>query len=454
MNNTEKEKYWSLQKFGLLDLLHHTEKNGYLEWLTALSGYLKNTFEDTQIYIWKKHHRKNHFEFQEITENQLSNYAFNQVSLEQILSLMDTSQFAFLLDIEKLAFLNLSKTWLPDLSSKPCYMIPLGTNDSIHFLIFWSISMDDENKQAEFIENCEEIIFRSFENVAKIEQANLAVRILEEKVINLEYAQASIYENANKFMNDHKKLTDSIMYAKKIQQAILPKKADLNRIFDEHFVVYLPKDIVSGDFYWFAKTDYTFLAVIDCTGHGVPGAFMSMIANTLLNEIVNEKRIYDPSQILSLLHFGVKSSLKQDESKNDDGMDICLIRLERDEKFNLHLTYAGAKRPLYFVRDKQLFKIRGSRNSIGGWQNKAFVKFRNHQLALQAEDVLYLTTDGFVDTPNKSRKSFGSTLFKELMIQNAQLPLAEQKIAFEKALYNHQKGTSQRDDITVVGIKV
>jgi serine phosphatase RsbU (regulator of sigma subunit) len=293
-----------------------------------------------------------------------------------------------------------------------------------------------------------------FWNILSINALHKQVEDLTSLNNAMESSQQALMENAVKFMRVHKQLTDSIQYAKKMQEAILPSPQTLSAVFEEYFVIYQPKDIVSGDFYWFSQPQYTFIATIDCTGHGVPGAFMSMIGYTLLNEIVNSNRIYDPSQILSLLHWGVKDSLKQNESNNIDGMDVCLCRMERDENFDLHLVFAGAKRPLYYFHQDKLHKIKGSRAGIGGWQREEDIEFENHYLTLDEGDLIYLSTDGFSDISNPERHTFGENRFTQMLTNYCQLPMEEQKQAFLNTLQNYQQNTPQRDDITLVGIKV
>jgi len=160
--------------------------------------------------------------------------------------------------------------------------------------------------------------------------------------------------NANAYQmvqSQHKNIQGSIQYAQTIQHAILPLQSNMDK-FLNHFLIYRPRDIVSGDFYWFAvqeagtEHETIFVAAVDCTGHGVPGAFMSLIGSTLLNETVRVKKIDHPASILEQLDEGVMKALKQDKTHNDDGMDVCLCRIERLDDGNYQILYAGAQRPL------------------------------------------------------------------------------------------------------------
>ncbi len=252
----------------------------------------------------------------------------------------------------------------------------------------------------------------------------------------------------------NKKINSSIQYAQNIQRAILPVKNQIKNLFDS-FIIYRPKDIVSGDFYWFARLkDKAFLAAVDCTGHGVPGAFMSMIGNSSLNEIVLEKQETEPSKILSLLNERIIESLRQDETENNDGMDVCFISIDLKSK---EIAFSGAKRPLFIYNKKTsiLDEIKGDRISIGGAKNnKKGEAFNNHIIKAETGDILYLSSDGLTDQNNPERKRFGSSKLKEIIVENISEPMEVQKEVIEKELNEFQKDEEQRDDITLIGIKI
>ncbi len=271
----------------------------------------------------------------------------------------------------------------------------------------------------------------------------------------------------------NKHITGSITYARNIQNAIMPSKVEMNHFF-ETFLIYKPKDIVSGDFAWFSKIEksenhkaYCFVAIVDCTGHGVPGAFMSMIGSRLLNEIVNEKRILDPAEVLELLNLGVQTALRQKDTDNNDGMDVCLCRLEnvetpenldknKGEDRKILVTFSGAKRPLFYFKEQdEIETIRGDRKSIGGVRSKrSSINFTNTELLLKKGDLLYLTTDGMIDQNGIDRKRFGSSRFIEVLAQMRHSDLEQQGKALEEALRQYQDKEEQRDDITVMGIRL
>jgi serine phosphatase RsbU (regulator of sigma subunit) len=253
----------------------------------------------------------------------------------------------------------------------------------------------------------------------------------------------------------HHKITHSIRYAHRIQQSILPSPGFLTKMFPEHFVTYFPKDIVSGDFYWATeKGNKKILSVADCTGHGVPGALMSMVGSNTLSELVNEKNFTDPARILNNLHESIRAKLSQEESQNHDGMDLGICVLEPGEGDTTRLVFAGAKQTLYIMKNGELVELEGDRKSIGG-ANAGFTRdFSNREVELQKGDVLYLTTDGFIDQNNPQRIRFNKKCFKKLITEVHSKNILEQKQLFEEALAAHQQNAEQRDDITVIAVRL
>ncbi len=251
-------------------------------------------------------------------------------------------------------------------------------------------------------------------------------------------------------------LVDSLNYARKIQQAILPTHEEISTYLPNHFIVYEPLHTASGDFYWLIKRKgFLFVAVVDCTGHGVPGAFMSMIANTLLNEIILGKKIINPDEILEILDDEVRQALKQAKSGNDDGMDMVICRIEglkKIEENDLRVVFAGAKNNLYYTQSGELKKIKGTRRSIGGIQKQQEKPFVAHTLTLTRGDNLYLCSDGFTDQPNEARKKFGEKRLVELITKLHSEGIKEQNETFQEVLQTFS--TEKRDDITLWGIKL
>ena len=276
-------------------------------------------------------------------------------------------------------------------------------------------------------------------------------------------SKRKINEQKNLLEIQHKNITASIRYAKTIQQAILPDISAIKKYFDV-FVLYQPKDIVSGDFYWFselhAKTSggkSLLLAVVDCTGHGVPGAFMSMIGNRLLNEIVNERRIDNPKEILGILNTEIRSVLRQEQTDNNDGMDVSLCRFNYNNNEEIDLTFAGAKRNMQIIKKerKEVIKLKGERTSIGGsGDNKEQIQFKNQEIRLSKGDQLYLSTDGIIDQNGPDRSRFGTNRLEEILFKYSKYPMEEQEYSIRQEIERFRQNEEQRDDITLMGIKI
>ncbi len=245
-------------------------------------------------------------------------------------------------------------------------------------------------------------------------------------------------------------ITDSIRYAQKIQSAILPDPKMLEKNIKDGDLIFKPKDIVSGDFFWCAEVDdLIFVAVIDCTGHGVPGAFMSMIGNTLLNDIVKVKKIADPGQILNLLDQGIVLELNKEENQDTiDGMDIALCAIDRSAA---KLHFAGAFRPLLHVNNGELFEIKGTKKSIG--DRKRQTGFSTTTIDINSSSVIYLFTDGLVDQNNNEGEKFGIQKLRDCIKKNATLPVTEQKELLTNEIDIFMRDEVQRDDITVAIFK-
>ncbi len=282
-------------------------------------------------------------------------------------------------------------------------------------------------------------------------------------------------DNANAYRvidRQHTHIKGSIKYAKTIQNAILPDKQLLDRYFDT-FILFYPKDVVSGDFYWFRKIekneslpqDLFFIAVADCTGHGVPGAFMSMIGSRLLDEIVTMRKIYSPAEILRELNLGIQKALNQEKTDNNDGMDVCLLCVSMGEGENAdkqyELKFSGAKRPIYYRQHNPrnengnaIVQLKGSISTAGGRRSRRESIFEEHTGILNNGDILYLTSDGYIDQHNVQREKMGTRQLLDMLNEVHPLSMQEQKGILEEKLIDHMKGTEQRDDITILGIKL
>jgi len=248
-------------------------------------------------------------------------------------------------------------------------------------------------------------------------------------------------------------IKDSITYAKRLQDAILPKLDEVTTIFPKNFIFYQPRDIVSGDFYWTSQQNSKKIFVVaDCTGHGVPGAFVSMLGNNLLNQIINEKQVTDTSKILTELNRGVLNAFKSDDIvvSSNDGMDICVISI--DEQNNLQ--YSGAYRPLVIIRKGELIELKADKKSIGGRTEADFI-FTPHETQLQKGDLIYMFSDGFADQfGGENGKKYLIKRLKQLLKNVSNKPVQSQKELIETEFLNWKGNLNQLDDVLLTGIKI
>ncbi|MFP4025225.1 MAG: PP2C family protein-serine/threonine phosphatase [Thiohalospira sp.] len=250
-----------------------------------------------------------------------------------------------------------------------------------------------------------------------------------------------------------KQITDSIHYAKNLQSALLTNKKTIKKILPNHFIFYVPKDIVSGDFYWVKKINQKIvIAAADCTGHGVPGAFMSVLGISLLNEIIRRKEIKKANLALENLRHELKNTLNETDEGYllNNGMDIALCMIDTENKI---LHYSGANTPLYYVRNDKLFEIKATRNPIG--ITPIEIPFQNHEIELKENDIFYLFSDGFIDQfGGDNGKKYRSRRFKHLLLKIHDKPLEEQeKIIAENLKSWVQNKYEQLDDIMILGFK-
>jgi serine phosphatase RsbU (regulator of sigma subunit) len=297
------------------------------------------------------------------------------------------------------------------------------------------------------------------QSLAIQEQSNQIAAQNEELRQNQEEIMAqrdAIAEKNAILAEQNEKIEKSINAAMTIQQAVLPHEDKMKALLGEYFLIFRPRDVVSGDFYWVEQVDNkVIVATVDCTGHGVPGALMSIIGSTMLTKVVKQYQITEPAEILKKLDEEIRSTLQQDKTENQYGMDLSVCVLEKQPDGFTKLTYAGAKRPLYYIEagHDQVFMLKGDRRSIGGFQNEN-VPFTNQELRLKSGSLLYLGSDGFTDQNNAERIKLGEAKFKYLLSQNCNLTMSEQQKHLENFLDMYQRGTMQRDDILLMGIKV
>lgn len=283
----------------------------------------------------------------------------------------------------------------------------------------------------------------------KLRNANQALRVKQ-------MAALEIAKQKEELSIKNKNITDSINYAKRIQEAMMPSEFLFKKLLPQSFILYKPKDIVSGDFYWVAeKNNKIFVAAVDCTGHGVPGAFMSIIGFDLLRNITKDQGIENPAQILNQLNNGVIETFsKHSESQEvKDGMDVSICVIDRIQR---QIEYAGAMNPLYIIRNNKVMEVKGNRFSVGTiGLGQISEKFENHIVPFKEGDMVYLFSDGYADQfGGPLGKKFKFRRFRHLLLTINNLPIQKQKSFLEENIENWRGELEQVDDILVIGMKL
>jgi serine phosphatase RsbU (regulator of sigma subunit) len=251
----------------------------------------------------------------------------------------------------------------------------------------------------------------------------------------------------------NKEITDNVNYAKRIQAAILPDLELVKRSFRDHFILYLPKDIVSGDFYaFFPKGENAIIIAADCTGHGVTGAFLSVVGHSLLTQIINEQQMTDPGMILDRLHESMIQTLNQRTGDSTDGMDISICNVNLRDKT---LSYAGANRPLWIIRDNELLIYKANKFPVGGMQILHDENFSSHAIDLRENDSVYIFSDGYADQfGGEQGKKLMTKKLKELLLSIQHLDMNEQHNYLRSAFENWRGKEEQVDDVLIIGIRI
>ncbi len=404
----------------------------------AIAGIILNTRDISQRKLAEKEQRRRG-QMQSLSEN--SNDVIMRIG-------SSTKKFFYL----NPTFTQYTGVQVQEAINKPIseVQLPNGLQDFFENVLD-EMNQNPVNKEAEFIIDTDEL--QRIMHISSIPEYNeqqtletvlfVAHDITEQKKIELE------------IKDKNKKITESINYAKRIQNAILPDNGVLKNHFKDSFIFYKPKDVVSGDFPWlFEKGDYVYVAAVDCTGHGVPGALLSFIGYFLLQNIVDHDRELSAAQVCDELHYGVRKTLRQDQEGANarDGMDIALCKYNKKTKV---LEYAGAHRPLYLLRDNNLEIFKGDRKAIGGIPHKKKKEkdFTNYVIDVKKDDKIFFFSDGLPDqVGEKTHKKYQAKRMRELIIKNQELRMPEYSNKFVKDFDEYKGAHKQIDDILLIGI--
>ncbi len=324
-------------------------------------------------------------------------------------------------------------------------------------------------------QNLEKLVAERTQDIAT---KNVALEVQQKEIIKQNSSLIDLNEEINKQKEEletqrdnltdayqeiekkNKDITASITYAKRIQEAMLPFEDRIAESLgaENFFILHKPRDIISGDFYFHEEIgNQVIIAVADCTGHGVPGAFMSMIGTQLLNEIILKNRITQTDKILDLLHQEIRRTLKQGENQSRDGMDIALITLTKNESGNgfSQLEYAGAMNPLFLIQNNEIITIGADKKAIGGFQKEDNHFFSKHTFEIGAPLTVYLSSDGYADQfGGEENKKFMVKNFKKLLLEIHHQPMNSQKQVLEENFYRWMGSEKQIDDVLVMGIQL
>jgi serine phosphatase RsbU (regulator of sigma subunit) len=299
-------------------------------------------------------------------------------------------------------------------------------------------------RQKEEIEDKNKAIVRKNEMLQEQKRAMLM------QSRNLHEANQQINKQKSTIEQKNKDITDSLNYARGMQYAMLPQPEQLKGKISDAFVWLQPRDIVSGDFFWYEEqAGKLFIAAVDCTGHGVPGAFMSLIADNYLRQLVRNEQVYEPDQLLEQLRAYVPKVLNQATTQNQDGMEVglCVIDLASKE-----LRFAGARSNLYYVQNERLYKIKGDRSYIGGRGTTGLGGFNCHKVEFKRRTRFYLYTDGLRDQfGGPEDKKFGEKQLNQLLLEIYDLPMAKQQMLIKQRMENWMAGYEQIDDMLIMG---
>lgn len=289
-------------------------------------------------------------------------------------------------------------------------------------------------------------------------QKQKANKILKQQNEEIHQQKLLIEQKSNELAEKNKEVTDSIKYAQRIQQAIFPADDLIKSLLPDSFVLFKPKDIVSGDFYWlqpsFLNNNLFYIAAVDCTGHGVPGAFMSIVGNNLLTEAVKVSGKTKPSEILDELNKNLTIYLhqKNDSTSIRDGMDISLCAIDRDKNT---LSFAGAYNHLYMIRDNELHIFNADKKAIGTWTDENYIGYNQHTIPLKKGDVFYIFSDGYADQFGGPKgKKFKASQLRELFLSVYDQPFEKQKELLNQKFETWRGNLEQVDDVLVIGFKI
>lgn len=452
----EKEKHIKQEKItnALLNLNndHSIHSGNITEASKTITQALSETLNIGRVSIWTYNEDKSAILCEQLYETETATFShgvtlfkkdfapyFTYLEKDPIIKAFDAEQHE--------ATACFTEAYLRPLNIKTIVDVPIYHNDKI-IGVLCSENIGNirtfESNEIQFMVNVAEIYSYTF---SLSEQNNYKRQ--------LEY----INKNLNKLVEKrtveleikNKEIIDSINYARRIQNVILPSEEMLTKHTIEHFIIYQPKDIVSGDFYWFAsKNDKLIIACSDCTGHGVPGSLVSLICYNELSRVVNEFNLTDPGLILDKCRELISEVFNTGNDQIRDGMDISIITIDLKNK---QFQWAGANNPLWFIQNGKLEVLKGNKQHIGFCENP--VPFKTHTVSLHNNETFYMFTDGYSDQfGGEAGKKYKTAAFKSLIESIHHLPLQKQKTMLNESFYAWKGELEQVDDVSIIGFRI
>lgn len=455
-NNVEFDKL--LLNFNLL--LKQNLDKPFSNFVEIVLNFLSSHAQACTGIYYSHHYQKEYYQIEAIFGNHNQNEKRVYHSREGLVGqvIQSGKMLKFLGLPPKRSLVNISNY---QLSINSICIFPIIFNNKIYGAIYFGFLRKPTQETILFLEKAVHDLGVMIENVYRYKHVRELLKESERQKDELSTAKELLDLQAQKtdeaynlLQINYTQLMKSIKYAQKIQNAFLPQSYILKNDFSDFFVFYLPKDTVSGDFYWYHKfLDRKMIAVGDCTGHGVPGAFMSLFAINVLNKIIVEEKIVDPCIVLENLRQEVKTFLQRDGKGLQDGLDISICSIQKNHEGTSTVIYSGAKSAISYTKEGELISIKGNRNAIGGiyYSDKPFT---SQKIQLKSGEKLYFYTDGITDICNDQRKSYGKKSWHAFLLKNMNFPMENQKLNLQQEMTDYQGVQDQRDDVTVLGIQL
>jgi len=444
-----------------LELEDYENSLNYLNNALKISQLFDNKFTLQEVYLkfykyyFKLKNFENALEYYKLYKT-INDSIFNKEKSEQLIKIQTKYETVKTEKENELLIANEEKNKLTIQRQRIFFITLSAILILILFIAIQLFKLNKEKKKVNEILSAKntEILQQKEEILMHNEILEYSNKKIESQKDEIEKQRDNAIEQNEIISNQNQYIKNSIIYASRIQKALLPSINDLEKQFSDYFIFFKPRDIVSGDFYWYKNINNNkFLVVSDCTGHGVPGAFMSLLGISYLNEITNFNHNIEPAFILEELRIRVKQALNNTDNKINqrDGMDMVICKIDESKKI---ITFSGANNSIIVVNNDELIEYKAIKNPVGSYVNEK--KFENNYINYETNNLIYLYTDGYIDQLHgKTNEKFKISRFKNLILESKNLLLKEQQEKFDLEFENWKTPNfKQIDDILIIGIKL